>query len=105
MFSSIYYINFSFKFRTGIPIRAIGKVSIDVNGIIVREADLQSYVTTIDGRVHMAISGVPNDVGFEMQYLFVFPSVVAWLFSLHSENAYNGYQLTGNLYRPYMYLS
>lgn len=72
-----------------------GKVSIDINGVIIPEAELQSYVATLDGRVYMAISGVPISLGFEMQYLSVFPSVVAWLFSLHSENAYNGYQLTG----------
>ncbi|VVC26101.1 Hypothetical protein CINCED_3A019659 [Cinara cedri] len=83
--------------KEGIPVRVGGKVSIDVNGIIVPEADLQSYVATLDGRVYMAISGVPTSLGFEMQYLSVFPSVVAWLFSLHSENAYNGYQLTGGV--------
>lgn len=59
------------------------------------ELDLQAYVATVDGRAYMAISGVPNSLGYEMQYLSVFPSVVAWLFSLHTERSYNGYQLTG----------
>lgn len=77
------------------PVRVSGKVSVDINGVIVPESDLQAYVATLDGRVYMAISGIPNSLGYEMQYLSVFPSVVAWLFSLHSENAYNGYQLTG----------
>jgi len=80
---------------SGVPVRVSGKVSVDVNGVIVPDSDLQAYVATLDGRVYMAISGVPNSLGYEMQYLSVFPSVVAWLFSLHSENAYNGYQLTG----------
>lgn len=79
----------------GVPVRVSGKVSIDVNGITVGDTDLQAYVATLDGRVFMAISGVPNNLGFEMQYLSVFPSVISWLFSLHSANAYNGYQLTG----------
>lgn len=80
---------------TDVPVRVSGKVSIDVNGIAMPESDLQAYVATMDGRVYMAISDVPTNLGFELQYLSVFPSVVAWLFSLHSENAYNGYQLTG----------
>lgn len=79
----------------GVPIRVAGKVSIDINGVIVPESDLQAYVATVDGRAYMAISGVPNSLGYEMQYLSVFPSVVAWLFSLHTERSYNGYQLTG----------
>lgn len=70
-------------------------MSIDVNGINVPESDLQGYVETKDGRVYIAISGIPNNLGFEMQYLAVFPSVISWLFSLHSENGFNGYQLTG----------
>jgi len=81
--------------RADVPVRVSGKVSIDVNGIAMPESDLQAYVATMDGRVYMAISDVPSNLGFELQYLTVFPSVVAWLFSLHSENAYNGYQLTG----------
>lgn len=81
--------------RIDVPVRVSGKVSIDVNGISMPESDLQAYVATMDGRVYMAISDVPSNLGFELQYLTVFPSVVAWLFSLHSENAYNGYQLTG----------
>lgn len=79
----------------GVPIRVAGKVNIDVNGINVPESDLQAYVATVDGRAYMALSGVPNSLGYEMQYLSAFPSVVAWLFSLHTERSYNGYQLTG----------
>lgn len=83
------------RYVSDVPVRVSGKVSIDVNGVTVPESDLQAYVATMDGRVYMAVSGVPTNLGYEMQYLSVFPSVVAWLFSLHSENAYNGYQLTG----------
>ncbi|KAL5241702.1 hypothetical protein ACI65C_009112 [Semiaphis heraclei] len=83
--------------KENVPVRVSGKVSIDVNGIAMPESDLQAYVATMDGRVYMAISDVPSNLGFELQYLTVFPSVVAWLFSLHSENAYNGYQLSGGV--------
>lgn len=78
-----------------VPVRVSGKASIDVNGIVVDEADLQAYVATTDGRVYMAISNIPPSLGYELQYLTVFSSVVSWLFALHSDNTYNGYQLTG----------
>ncbi|XP_050523369.1 nidogen isoform X2 [Daktulosphaira vitifoliae] len=83
--------------KDNVPVRVSGKASIDVNGIVVDEADLQAYVATTDGRVYMAISNIPPSLGYELQYLTVFSSVVSWLFALHSDNTYNGYQLTGGV--------
>ncbi|XP_017279847.1 nidogen-1 [Kryptolebias marmoratus] len=57
--------------------------------------DLHSYVVVNDGRSYVAISGIPESVGFSMAPLLALSSVIGWTFALEQPGFRNGFNLMG----------
>lgn len=78
----------------GHPLRASGKVNIDVNGIQINQQDLQAYIVVADGRSYIAISKVPV-IGISFQLLYPITTMLNWLFAIPTGTGLNGFQITG----------
>ncbi|XP_066990557.1 nidogen isoform X3 [Macrobrachium rosenbergii] len=80
------------------PLRVTGKVSGTVNGIELKDADLHSYVLTVEGRTYTAISRMPSQIGYDIQSITVFGTGIAWLFAKPVGDVPNGFALTGAMF-------
>lgn len=59
---------------------------------------MHTYVVTSDGRTYTAISRVSSSLGPSMQTLNTIGGSIGWLFAIPgSDQAVNGYSLTGKL--------
>ncbi|KAF2367526.1 EGF domain [Trinorchestia longiramus] len=79
------------------PLRVTGRVTGNLNGVTLEEADLHSYVLTAEGRTYTAISRIPKSQGFDMQTLTPIGTSISWLFSKPMEGVPNGFTLTGGV--------
>lgn len=73
----------------------LGKINISINGVQQRDLNMQAFIVTSDGRTYTAISGVSQNIGYEMMLLTNLGSFVGFLFAKPLGDAPNGYQLTG----------
>ncbi|XP_064121495.1 nidogen-like isoform X2 [Macrobrachium nipponense] len=80
------------------PLRVTGKVSGTVNGMELKDADLHSYVLTVEGRTYTAISRMPSQIGYDIQSITVFGTGIAWLFAKAVGDVPNGFALTGAMF-------
>ncbi|XP_011138379.1 nidogen-2 isoform X2 [Harpegnathos saltator] len=81
-----------------VPLRVIGRVSGDINGIEFPSRDLQCYVQTQDGRTYTALSRMPEEIGASFLLLGNLGFVIGWLFAKSIKDTENGYELTGGLF-------
>ena len=79
----------------GVPQRVSGLISGTINSVSFQNQDLHSYVVTEDGRTYTAVSRLNDDIGEDMQSLFVIGTPIAWLFAQPLQEAQNGFGLTG----------
>ena len=77
--------------------RVNGRVNIDLNGRTFLMQDLHCFVVTEDGRTYTAISGIPPELGWDMQGVVPVGTIISWLFAKPSEGGQNGFSLTGGL--------
>ncbi|XKL63994.1 hypothetical protein PGB90_006358 [Kerria lacca] len=91
-----YYGNGFNCLKEGHPLRASGKVNIDVNGIQINQQDLQAYIVVADGRSYIAISKVPV-IGISFQLLYPITTMLNWLFAIPTGTGLNGFQITGGV--------
>ena len=82
-------------FTLATPQRVAGKVKGVLNGIAIEDADLFSYIIPVDGRAYTAIAKIPERLGYDLQTLSVFGTIIGWLFSISIKDSPNGFQLTG----------
>lgn len=80
---------------TGVPLRAGGKVNLNVNGVHLSNQDLQVYIVPTDGRVYAAISKIPQSIGSSLQVIYPVTAMLNWLFAIPTSNGLNGFQITG----------
>lgn len=85
------------KLFSGTPIRASGKVNIDINGVKINQQDLQAYIVVADGRPYTAISKIPITMGRNLQALYSITAVLNWLFAVPTGSGLNGFQITGEI--------
>ncbi|KAK7591209.1 hypothetical protein V9T40_002822 [Parthenolecanium corni] len=83
--------------KDGTPIRASGKVNIDINGMKINQQDLQAYIVVADGRPYTAISKIPITIGRNLQALYSITAVLNWLFAVPTGSGLNGFQITGGV--------
>lgn len=57
--------------------------------------DLHSYVVVNDGRAYVAISAIPEIVGFALQPLSFVGGVIGWAFALQQPGFKNGFSIIG----------
>lgn len=84
--------------KNDVPLRVNGKVSGELNGVVLESMDLQAYVVMSDGRSYTALSKVSDQLGYDMQTLNIIGGVIGWLFAKPLGDAKNGYQLTGGVF-------
>lgn len=82
----------------------IGKVNLSLNGVDLKNLNVQAFIVTGDGRTYTAITGVPPEIGYSMQLLVSIGSFVGFLFAKPIGDAPNGYQLTGHYYFCLMFI-
>ncbi|XP_065209284.1 nidogen [Planococcus citri] len=83
--------------KDGVPLRASGKITIDVNGIKLNQIEIQAYINIQEGRAYVAISKVPSTVGIQLQFLYPITTMLNWLFAKPIGNGLNGFQITGGV--------
>jgi len=81
--------------------RLTGKVKGVLNGVALEDADLFSYIMPGDGRSYTAIAKIPVRVGYELQTVITLGTSIAWLFSVSSKGAPNGFTITGEIFPPF----
>ncbi len=79
----------------GAPLRASGKIDIDINGVKVNQQDLQAYIVVVEGRAYAAMSKIPPLLGPNFQLLYPVTAVLNWLFAIPTGTGLNGFQITG----------
>lgn len=81
------------------PQRLNGRVHGTVNGVLLNNLDMHTYVVTSDGRTYTAISRVPSTLGTAMETLNTIGGAIGWLFAVPtSEMALNGFSFTGGIF-------
>ncbi|KAI2658133.1 Nidogen-1 [Labeo rohita] len=89
----------------GIPQRMNGKVSgrvfVGNSPVPVDFAsnDLHSYVVVNDGRAYVAISAIPEIVGFSLQPLSSVGGIIGWAFALQQPGFKNGFSIIGGEFK------
>lgn len=82
------------------PQRVNGRVQGIINGIILSDLDMHTYIVTSDGRSYSAISRVPSSIGPAIQILNTIGGAIGWLFALPTSiKAVNGYSITGRIFK------
>ncbi|XP_033105338.1 nidogen-1-like isoform X2 [Anneissia japonica] len=86
--------------QEGSDIRVSGLVSGNINGKTFSDLDLHTFVVLGEGRAYVAVSPLDEDLGLTMQLLSTIGEFMGWMFSVSTDKALNGFQLTGGkLYR------
>ncbi|CAK9297424.1 unnamed protein product [Gordionus sp. m RMFG-2023] len=80
------------------PLRVIGRVNGKINGEILKNIELHSYVVTVDGRIYTALSQVPPKISHSMKMLLPIAESINWLFAVNPENVSNGFTVTGGIF-------
>ena len=83
--------------NTGTSHSLFFRVNGELNGRKIIMQDLHCFVVTEDGRTYTAISGIPGDVGWELQGVVPVGTVISWMFAKPSDGGQNGFSLTGGL--------
>ena len=73
-----------------------GQVSGQINGMDFSGALMHNYIVVNEGRVYVAFSPIPNNVGDTLQTVLPVASVVGWLFALPDSGLKNGLSVTGD---------
>lgn len=90
---------------TGKPQRMNGKVNgriyIGSSGspLEFSNNDLHSYVVVNDGRAYVAISSIPDSIGYSLQPLSSLGGVIGWAFALEQPGFQNGFSIIGRRIR------
>ncbi|XP_023698906.2 nidogen-2 isoform X2 [Paramormyrops kingsleyae] len=83
----------------GLPQRVSGKVSglvfVGDTPVKLASVDLHAYVMVVDGRIHAAISRIPEPVGWALLPVVPTGAVFGWLFALEQYDHQNGFSITG----------
>ncbi|XP_030628549.1 nidogen-1 [Chanos chanos] len=77
--------------------KVIGRVTVGNSPYPVEFSsnDLHAYVVANDGRAYVAISGIPESVGFSLQPLSSLGGVIGWAFALQQPGYKNGFSIIG----------
>ena len=59
-------------------------------------------MVTNDGRAYTAVSKLDESIGYDLQTLSVIGGVIGWMFAKTSQNARNGYEMTGDILYIYI---
>lgn len=78
--------------------RMNGQVSGQINGMDFSGALMHNYIVVNEGRVYVAFSPIPNNVGDTLQTVLPVASVVGWLFALPDSGLKNGLSVTGGVF-------
>ncbi|XP_048842295.1 nidogen-2-like [Brienomyrus brachyistius] len=83
----------------GLPQRVSGKVSglvfVGNTPVKLASVDLHAYIMVVDGRIHAAISRIPEPVGWALLPVVPTGAVFGWLFALEQFDHQNGFSITG----------
>nr|XP_045605047.1 nidogen-like isoform X1 [Procambarus clarkii]XP_045605056.1 nidogen-like isoform X1 [Procambarus clarkii] len=79
------------------PLRVVGKVVGNINGMELEDSDLHAYVLTAEGRSYTAISRIPSQIGYDLQSIISLGSGIAWLFAKSIDDTANGFSSTGGV--------
>ncbi|XP_069945612.1 nidogen isoform X2 [Cherax quadricarinatus] len=79
------------------PLRVIGKVIGNINGVELEDSDLHAYVLTAEGRSYTAISRISSQIGYDVQSITSLGSGIAWLFAKPIDISANGFSTTGGV--------
>ncbi|XP_053369004.1 nidogen-1 isoform X1 [Clarias gariepinus] len=60
--------------------------------------DLHSYVVVNDGRAYVAISSIPDSIGYSLQPLSSLGGVIGWAFALEQPGFQNGFSIIGGVF-------
>ncbi|XP_060797025.1 nidogen-1 [Neoarius graeffei] len=60
--------------------------------------DLHSYVVVNDGRAYIAVSSIPESVGYSLQPLTSIGGVIGWTFALEQPGYENGFSVIGGVF-------
>ncbi|XP_041834846.1 nidogen-2 isoform X3 [Melanotaenia boesemani] len=83
----------------GAPQRVSGKVSgtvtVGSTPVELNNIDLHAYIVVGDGRAYIAISEVPESVGWALMPVAPIGELFGWLFALELPNSQAGFKITG----------
>lgn len=85
----------------GLPQRVSGKVSglvfVGDTPVKLASVDLHAHVMVVDGRIHAAISRIPEPIGWALLPVVPTGAVFGWLFALEQFDHQNGFSITGKV--------